>query len=58
MIYNHVVSLLLLLVNSSICADEGEKEVCSPALVDPSPVQHQWAEDGLEVRIVQAILDR
>ena len=57
MIFNHVFTLLLLLVNSSLCTDEGEKEVCSPALVEPSPVQHQWAEDGLEVGVLQAVLD-
>ena len=57
MVFNHVFNLLLLLVNSSLCTNEGEKEVCSPALVDPSPVQHQWAEDGLEVRVLQAVLD-
>ena len=31
------------------------KDVCSPALVDPSPVQHQWAEDGLEARILEKV---
>ena len=41
--------LLLLLLPSSHC--KGEKDICSPALVQPSPVQHQWAEDGLEVKI-------
>ena len=56
MIFNHVFTLLFLLVNSSLCND-GEKEVCSPALVEPSPVQHQWAEDGLEVGVLQAVLD-
>merc|ERR1719209_932363 len=56
MIFNCVIALLLLLGDSSFHCN-GEKsgqsaEVCSPALVQPSPVQHQWAEDGLEVSTI------
>jgi len=51
MICNYIINLLLLLANFSLCTD-GEKDVCSPALVDPSPVQHQWAEDGIEVSTI------
>ena len=49
MIKSVVINVLLILLHISNC--NGEKEVCSPALVQPSPVQHQWAEDGLEVKI-------
>ena len=56
MICNYLITLLLLLGYSSFHCN-GEKDVCSPALVQPSPVQHQWAEDGLEVSILQEIGD-
>ena len=28
---------------------ELEEAACSPALIDPSPIQHVYAEDGMEV---------
>ena len=47
-------SILLLLLTHSQAHDphqdlELEEAACSPALIDPSPIQHVYAEDGMEV---------
>ena len=58
MINNMLLTAVPLLLGHLFPCNAGEKpgqskDVCSPALVDPSPIQHQWAEDGLEVRILE-----
>merc|ERR1712012_13786 len=40
----------LLFLSSSYSLKTEKQGVCSPPIVEPSPVQHLWAEDGLEVR--------
>ena len=61
MINNMLLTAVPLLLGHLFPCNAGEKpgqskDVCSPALVDPSPIQHQWAEDGLEVRILKSSL--
>ena len=47
----------LLFLSSSYSLKTEKQGLCSPPVVEPSPVQHLWAEDGLEVyRIFLAVL--
>merc|ERR1712012_1176188 len=42
----------LLFLSSSYSLKTEKQGVCSPPIVEPSPVQHLWAEDGLEVSTI------
>ena len=58
MINNMFITAVPLLLGHLFLCNAGDKpgqskDVCSPALVDPSPIQHQWAEDGLEVKTLE-----
>ena len=54
MLFTPSILLLPLLLTHSQAHDphqdlELEEAACSPALIDPSPIQHVYAEDGMEV---------
>ena len=47
--FRNISFTFLLFLSSSYSLKAEDQEVCSPPIVEPSPVQHLWAEDGLEV---------
>jgi len=50
--FRNIAFTFLLFLSSSYSLKAEDQEVCSPPIVEPSPVQHLWAEDGLEVSTI------